>query len=63
MLHEECDFTRQEIRLVRTGLAVGLSQPITFDNVTIIDRINEVEVVTMFSEAIRFVMDLNRRGF
>lgn len=52
MLYKECDFTKQEIRLVRTGLAVRLSQPITFDNLTIIDKINEKEVVTIFSEAI-----------
>ena len=37
---------------MRTGLAVGLSQPITFDNLTIIDKINEKEVVTIFSETI-----------
>jgi hypothetical protein len=52
MLYKECDFTKQEIRLVRTGLAVGLSQPSTFDNLTVIDKINEKEVVTIFSEAI-----------
>jgi hypothetical protein len=52
MLYKECDFRKQEIRLVRTGLAVELSQPITFDNLTIIDKINEKEVVTIFSEAI-----------
>ncbi|KAE9378902.1 hypothetical protein N431DRAFT_450828 [Stipitochalara longipes BDJ] len=59
---EHKDFMKQDVRLVLTGPTAGLSQPITFnDGLAIINRINEHEVITSFSEAIRFVMELDQR--
>jgi hypothetical protein len=47
--------------LVRTGVTSGLSQPVTFDGLTVLDKISEDEVVTTLPEAVRFVMALDRR--
>jgi len=59
---EEKDFMKQEVRLVLTGPTPDLSQPISFDNgLSMIERVNEYEVITSFSEAIRFVMELDQR--
>lgn len=56
------DFLKQYVRLVRTGVTEGLSQPIAFDGgLAFIIRINENEVVTTFIEAIRFIMELDRK--
>ena len=59
---EEKDFTKQEVRLVLTGPTRGLSQPISFDNdLSIIERLNDYGVITTFSEAIHFVIELDQR--
>jgi hypothetical protein len=57
----EPNFEKQEVRLVRTGATTGLRQPIAFDGLTVLDKINENEVVTTLPEAVRFVMDLDGR--
>jgi hypothetical protein len=57
----EPDFAKQEVRLVRTGVTTGLTQPITFAGLSVLEEINENEVVTTLPEAIRFVMQLDER--
>jgi hypothetical protein len=59
--YEDTDFDKQEVRLIRTGITTGLSGPITFDSLTILETIDENEIVTTLPEAVRFVMDLDRR--
>ena len=58
---EETDFDQLEVRLVRTGLKEGLSQPITFDGLAALRTINENEVLITLPEAIRFIMHLDQR--
>lgn len=58
---QDHDFEKQEVKLVRTGVTSGLSQPVTFDGLTVLDKISEDEVVTTLPEAVRFVMALDRR--
>jgi hypothetical protein len=57
-------FAHLEIRLVHTGNTDGLSQPITLDEaagLNITRRINENEVEVTLAQAIRFVIDMDRR--
>lgn len=55
------DFQKQRIRVVRTGFRSELSQPTTFGNLTIIDKISKDEVVTTLPEAVRFWPTLDGR--
>jgi hypothetical protein len=58
---ESYNVEEQKVRLVRTGVTTGLSQPITFDGLTRLSTISENEVITTSPEAIRFAKDLDRR--
>jgi hypothetical protein len=54
-------FEQQLVRLIRTEWTAGLSQPISFRGLDIQRVINENELVILLPEAVRFIMDLDKR--
>lgn len=55
------DFENLQVRLVRTGVTSGLRKPITWEGLTIAQKINDDEVTTSLREAIQFIMALDQR--
>lgn len=58
---DEPNFELQRVKLVRTGYTTGLIHPITFEGLSILEKINEDEVVATLPEAYQYLMDLDRR--
>jgi len=54
-------FEQQLVRLIRTGWTAGLSHSVSFEGLEVQEVITENEVVVLFPEAIRFIMDLDEK--
>jgi len=57
----ESRFKGQPARLILTSSTSRLSQTVSFDNLSILKKVNKNEVVVLLPEAICFILNLDRR--